>query len=103
MPFINTLYDIENLSSMVVKNDPLDQDNFAQIITNTDSRHDYFCYKISLYENEAGSKYFPKKIQEYIPLVIDGEELKRYEAFERGNTEILENEDLENIVINGES
>ena len=32
--------------------------------------------KISHYENETGSKYFPKKIQEYIPLVMDEEELK---------------------------
>ena len=41
-PFINKLYDIENLLLMVVKKDPLDQDNFAQMITNTNSRHDYF-------------------------------------------------------------
>ena len=88
---------------MVVKKDPLDQDNFAQMITNTNSRHDYFRYKISHYENETGSKYFPKKIQEYIPLVMDEEELKRYEAFERGNTDVLENEDLENIIINGDN
>jgi hypothetical protein len=88
---------------MVVKKDPLDQDNFAQMITNTDSRHDYFRYKISHYEIEIGSKYFPKKIQEYIPLVLDGEKLKRYEAFERGNTAVLENEDLENIIINGDN
>jgi hypothetical protein len=102
-PFINKLYDIENLLSMVVKKDPLDQDNFAQMITNTDSRHDYFRYKISHYENETGSKYFPKKIQEYIPLVMDEEELKRCESFERGNTDVLEDEDLENIIINGDS
>ncbi len=88
---------------MVDKKDPLDQDNFAQMITNTDSRHDYFRYKISHYENDTGSKYFPKKIQEYIPLVLDGEELKPYEAFERGNTDVLENEDLENIVMNGDN
>ena len=80
-PFINIWYDIEKLLSMVVKKDPLDQDNFAQMITNTNSRHDYFRYKISHYENETGSKYFPKKIQEYNPLVLDEEELKRYESF----------------------
>ncbi len=71
---------------MVVKKDPLDQDNFAQMITNTDSRHDYFRYKISHYENKTGSKYFPKKIQEYIPLVLDGEELKHdYKSRNRRN------------------
>ena len=98
-PFINKLYDIENLLSMVVKKDPLNQDNFSQMITNTNSRHDYFKYKISHYENEAGSKYFPKKIQEYVPLVLNEEELKRYEAFEKGNTDILNDDNLENIII----
>jgi len=84
---------------MVVKKDPLNQDNFSQMITNTNSRHDYFKYKISHYENEAGSKYFPKKIQEYVPLVLNEEELKRYEAFEKGNTDILNDDNLENIII----
>ena len=93
-PFINKLYDIENLLSMVVKKDPLDQDNFARMITNTNSRHDYFRYEISHHKNETGSKYFPKKIQEYIPLVLNEDELKRYKSFERGNTDVLQNEDL---------
>ena len=34
---------------------------------------------------------------------MNEEELKRYESFERGNTDILEDEELENIIINGES
>jgi hypothetical protein len=34
---------------------------------------------------------------------MNEEELKRYESFERGNTDVLENEDLENIVINGDN
>jgi len=62
------------------------------MITYTDSRHDYFRYKISHFDNQTGWKYFPKEIQEYFPLVLD-EELKRCEAFERENTNMLENED----------
>lgn len=97
-PFINKLYDIENLLSMVTKKDPLDEGNFSQMITNTASRHDYFRYRISHYENEVGSEFFPKKIQEYIPLVMDDGELKRYNDFEKGNMDVLDDVDLEEVV-----
>lgn len=97
-PFINKLYDIENLLSMVTKKDPLDESNFSQMITNTESRHDYFRYRISHYENEVGSIFFPKKIQEYIPLVMDEGELKKYNDFEKGNLDVLEDETLEEVV-----
>ena len=93
-PFINKLYDIENLLSMVTKKDPLDEGNFSQMITNTASRHDYFRYRISHYENEVGSEFFPKKIQEYIPLVMDDGELKRYNDF----IKINENQETETPV-----
>ena len=38
------------------------------MITNPDTRHDYFTYKIGHFENETGSKYISKKIQEYQPI-----------------------------------
>lgn len=98
-PFINKLYDIENLLSMVEKKDPLDENNFSQMITNTESRHDYFRYKISHYENPVGSVFFPKKIQEYIPLVMDEAELKRYNKFAEGDTTVLQDKDIENIIM----
>ena len=78
---LNNIDDIENLLSMVTKKDPLDEGNFSQMITNTESRHDYFRYRISHYENEVGSIFFPKKIQEYIPLVMDEGELKKYNDY----------------------
>jgi len=96
-PFINKIYDIENLISMVVKKDPLDPENFAQMITNKESRLDYFKYKISHYENKVGSEFFPEKIEKYVPFVMNENELKVYEDFEKGNIDILENADLENI------
>lgn len=99
-PFINKLYDIENLLSMVEKKDPLDENNFSQMITNTESRHDYFRYKISHYENPVGSIYFPKKIQEYIPLVMNAEELARYNKFAQGDSSVLEDVNLENNSMN---
>jgi len=96
-PFINKIYDIENLISMVVKKDPLDPENFAQMITNSGSRLDYFKYKISHYENKVGSEFFPQKIEKYIPFIMNENELKIYEDFEKGNLDVLNNEDLENI------
>lgn len=96
-PFINKIYDIENLLSMVVKKDPLDPDNFAQMITNTESRLDYFKYKISHYENKVGSEFFPEKIEEYVPFIMNEDELKKYEDFEKGNLDILLDPDLEDI------
>lgn len=96
-PFINKIYDIENLLSMVVKKDPIDPHNFSQMITNTETRLDYFKYKISHYENKVGSEFFPKKIEEYVPFVMNDDELSRYEDFEKGNLEILLDPDLENI------
>ncbi len=62
-PFINKLYDIENLLSMVDKKQPLNQNNFYKMITNTESRLDYFNYKISHNENSS-TQYFPEKIEE---------------------------------------
>ena len=97
-PFINKIYDIENLLSMVVKKDPLDPENFAQMITNTNSRLDYFKYKISHYENTVGSEFFPEKIEKYIPFIMNEQELKRYEDFERGNLKILNDINLEDII-----
>jgi tRNA1(Val) A37 N6-methylase TrmN6 len=99
-PFINKIYDIENLLSMVVKKDPLDPDNFSQMITNTNSRLDYFKYKISHYENKVGSEYFPEKIEKYIPFIMNDDELDKYKKFENGNLDILDNPDLENINFN---
>ena len=100
-PFINKIYDIENLLSMVVKKDPLDPENFAQMITNTESRLDYFKYKISHYENKVGSEFFPEKIEKYVPFVMNEEQLKKYQDFEKGNLEVLINPNLENINFEG--
>ena len=55
------------------------------MITNTESRLDYFNYKCSHYESNS-SEYFPDKIEEYVPLVMDDEELETYMRFDRGDT-----------------
>lgn len=97
-PFINKLYDIENLLSMIDKKQPLSQNTFYEMITNTSSRNDYFNYKISHYENPPTSEFFPEKIQEYVPLVMDDEELQLYMRFDRGDTSVVEEEGVDIIM-----
>jgi hypothetical protein len=101
-PFINKLYDIENLLSMVDKKQPLSQNTFYEMITNTSSRNDYFRFKISHYENSPTSEFFPEKIQEYVPLVMDEEELKIYDRFDKGDNSVVEEEGID-IIMNAES
>jgi predicted RNA methylase len=101
-PFINKIYDIENLLSMVVKKDPIEPQLFAEMITNKEMRLDYFKYKISHYENNVGSEFFPEKIEEYVPFVMNDDELEKYKAFERGEVGVLTLPDIENIVFQGQ-
>ena len=77
------------------KENPLSNDNFYSMITNTASRNDYFNYKISFYENQSDDEYFPEKIEEYVPLVMDEEEQKLYERFDRGDTSVVEDEGID--------
>ncbi len=74
--FINGLYDIENLLSSIDKKDPLNKNDYFQMITNTESRNDYFNYEISHYENDDNSEFFPTKIEMFVPLVMNEEQEK---------------------------
>lgn len=83
-PFVNILYDIENLISMVDKKNPLTQNDFAQITTSIDGiGNDYFKYKISHYENPAGSEFFPRVNNELVPLYLE-EDDEEYRNIEQG-------------------
>ena len=92
-PFINGLYDIENLLSCVDKKDPLNKNDYFQMITNTESRNDYFNYKISHYENDD-SEFFPTKIEMFVPLVMTNAEENEYNQIDRGDDSVLENLDI---------
>ena len=92
-PFINGLYDIENLLSCVDKKDPLNKNDYFQMITNTESRNDYFNYKISHYENND-SEFFPTKIEMFVPLVMTNAEENEYNQIDRGDDSVLENLDI---------
>jgi len=78
-PFINDLYDIENLISMVDKKEPLKKNLFYSVTTDPPNRKDYFKYKISHYENDKDNDpNFPKVNLTIQPLVMNEEEVERY-------------------------
>jgi tRNA1(Val) A37 N6-methylase TrmN6 len=89
-PFINKLYDIENLISMCDKKDPVSQDLYAEIMNNTETRNDYFRYRISYYQKDVNSEFFPKKKVEYIPLVMNKEQTDIYNKISNGDLDALE-------------
>lgn len=77
-PFINKLYDIENLISMCEKKAPLNENDFALMIVSKKQREDYFEYKISHYENETNNDFFPKVNSKYVPIVMDEDDEEIY-------------------------
>jgi len=64
-PFVNTLYDIENLLSMIEKRDPLNKASYFNMLSVPENISDYFNYKIS-YVKSPKSEFFP----EYKPHII---------------------------------
>jgi hypothetical protein len=83
-PFVNRLYDIENLISMVDKKQPLDENDFSVLTTSMEGMgKDYFKYKISHYENQPGSEFFPSSNMMFVPLVMKDEKtLNKYTEIE---------------------
>lgn len=70
-PFVNKPYDIENLLAIAEGRYPNDEEAFGFIGSSYAMRYDYFKYRISKYEKESNSEYFPKKIEQFVPLVVD--------------------------------
>ena len=62
--FVNGLYDIENIMTMIgQKEKPLPPSTFDLIVNNPELRYDYFKYKISyfsVFDNPELKKFFPK-------------------------------------------
>lgn len=102
-PFINGLYDIENLLSMIEQKEPLGRDMFASIVTNDKSVKDYFKYRISYYENSKGNEFFPSVQINFIPIVMTKDEATKYESIESGDTSKLNvDEDMIALTLYGE-
>jgi tRNA1(Val) A37 N6-methylase TrmN6 len=87
--FVNSLYDIENLLSMVDNRPPVKREDFEKVITNADNIQDYFNYKISYYKTSPTSIYFPtinKPEDQIIPIYMTEKEEEEYnEIKQTGN------------------
>lgn len=85
-PFVNILYDIENLMSMIDGKYPLNPKEFDETaIGSKNTLIDYFSFKISHFEKEATSEFFPKRLEKIVGLVMDSEEFDEYTAIEGAN------------------
>jgi tRNA1(Val) A37 N6-methylase TrmN6 len=79
--FVNSLYDIENLLSMVDNRPPIKREDFERVITDADNIQDYFNYKISYYKTSPTSIYFPtmnKAHEQIIPIYMTKEQEEEY-------------------------
>lgn len=74
-PFVNGLYDIENLISFAEGKEPTTRDNFGYICSDNDARYDYFKYRISHYMDTGDNGNFPKINYNYIPIIVHNEEI----------------------------
>jgi len=90
-PFINELYDIENIMAYINQREPYSDSVFEEILNTTENKHDYFNYKISYFNimETPSAVYFPKVNDKYIPFLLTGDDLKSYKAVAEGQ-EIFE-------------
>ena len=69
-PFVNGLYDIENLISFAEGKEPISKESFGNICSDENTRYDYFKYRISHYVDNGQNANFPKINYIYQPLII---------------------------------
>lgn len=86
--FINGLYDIENLLSMVDNRSPIEPATFGGMLTSEENINDYFNYRISYIKLSEEHKAkedrdFPEMREKYIPLEMTEEEEAKYEEIKR--------------------
>jgi len=81
--FVNGVYDIENLLSMVDGRNPCEKKMFNHILLHEAQRNDYFNWRLSYYARNSSSEFFPERIDKYVHLVMDAEFLKKYESIEK--------------------
>jgi hypothetical protein len=82
-PFVNNLYDIENLLAMTEKRRPIDSKSYEIMIGSKANYPDYFNYRISFYRNSKDSEeFFPKRIDKFIPLYMNERMANEYKEIE---------------------
>jgi predicted RNA methylase len=78
-PFVNTLFDIENLITMVNHQAKAhDQNDFYKILADEVITKEYFKYKISHYFNPPKSEFFPNFIDQLVPVMRDAAEDEKF-------------------------
>lgn len=77
-PFVNILYDIENLLAMIEQRPPHNPATFFTIISSDTLIYDYFKHKISHYEKSHTSEFFPERREKLIPLYLNDEDERDY-------------------------
>lgn len=80
-PFINSIYDIENLVSMVQGKDPYSPETFSDIATSSSARQDYFRCLVSKFELPVSDD-FPDKREVLVPIYMDKKYLRKYEKIQ---------------------
>jgi hypothetical protein len=76
-PFVNTLYDIENLLSMIEKRDPLNKASYFNMLSVPENISDYFNYKISYFKSPQ-SEFFPEYKPQIIGIPMTQDEEEQY-------------------------
>lgn len=80
-PFVNNIYDIENLMAMIYGREPLNNSTFVDMSSSPASRNDYFRCMISKFELPI-SEFFPEKRESIYPIYMDDEFEKAYNTLE---------------------
>jgi len=83
--FVNGIYDIENLLSMVDNRPPISNATYIDTISNPANLSSYFDYKISYYERGPDAN-FPKTIDHYVDLYMSPREEEEYEKMKKEGT-----------------
>lgn len=81
-PFVNEIYDIENLKAMAEGNDPKTKDTFLSIVSSNAMRKDYFRCLISKFELPVSAD-FPEKRESIVPIYMDKKFLDEYNKIEQ--------------------
>ena len=84
-PFVNKIYDIENLLAIGEGKEPLKPETFGDICSDKKLRYDYFSYKISHYDKNISDENFPERREMYVTIIVP--EDQEYEIKARSGKE----------------
>ena len=80
--FVNTIYDIENLLSMIDQREPITSETFKQVLSSPSNIKDYFSHRISYYKSPKSDS-FPERREQIIPLYMTDEMAQKYDEIEK--------------------